>query len=166
MRAKQFILEYIHVQDEKYQARKQQDRTNTIETVDDWVSFLQQHDPSPRNKYVNWMITRYLRGDIKRLEDIPARIAPALDLYQKLQNKKKLKPEHKDINKIQDLEDVMQSYQMQDASSRKEQKKSIEQELYKSGEAKLIYNDAEYKIVIPITHKASCYFGKNTKWWT
>jgi len=164
--SEEVISEYIDINQEKYLRRQRQDRTNTIEDVDEWVQFLEEHDPSPRNKYVNWMITRYLRGDIKRLEDIPARITPALNVYQKLQNKKKLKPEHKDINRIQDLETVVASYQEQDVSSRKEHKKSVEQELYKSGEAELIHNSEDYKIVIPHSHKASCYFGRNTKWCT
>jgi len=34
------------------------------------------------------------------------------------------------------------------------------------GDAELVFNDSEYKVVIPHSHKASCYFGKNTRWCT
>ena len=38
--------------------------------------------------------------------------------------------------------------------------------MYNDGDAKLVFNDSEYKVVVPVTHKASCYFGKNTRWCT
>jgi hypothetical protein len=100
------------------------------------------------------MIIRYLKNDIKRLEDIPARISPALKKYMGLQNKKKLKPEHTDINKIINIEDVMDEYGDDNVESKRDEAKSIEKSMYDSGDAELVYNDKEYKVVIPKTHKA------------
>jgi len=133
-----------------------------------FTSWLEQSDPSPAKKYVNWMIVRYLKGDIRRLEDIPSRIAPALMKFQSLQNKKKLKPEHSDINKIRSIEDVMDEYSIDSNQTQgnKSQAKSVEKSMYDSKEAELILNSPEYKIVVPKTEEASCFFGKNTRWCT
>jgi len=138
---------------------------------ENWTDWLEDQDPTQNNKYVNWMITRYLKGTIQRLEDIPSKITPALKIYARLAIKKKLNPEHKDINKFKDanqLLDVVDTYKdnTEDLSSKKEKKDEVEQQMYDNGDAQLLFNDSEYKVVIPITHKASCYFGKNTKWCT
>jgi len=131
-----------------------------------FTGWLEQSDPSPAKKYVNWMIVRYLKGDIRRLEDIPSRIAPALLRFQSLQNKKKLKPEHSDINRIRSIEDVIDQYAEGKTQGNKSQAKSVERSMYDSKEAELIFNSPEYKIVVPKTEKASCFFGKNTRWCT
>jgi hypothetical protein len=131
-----------------------------------FTNWLEQSDPSPAKKYVNWMIIRYLKGDIRRLEDIPSRIAPALMKFQSLQNKKKLKPEHSDINRIKSIEDAMDEYTEGKTQGNKSQAKSVEKSMYDSKEAKLIFNSPEYKIVVPKTEEASCFFGKNTRWCT
>jgi len=133
-----------------------------------FTGWLEQSDPSTAKKYVNWMIVRYLKGDIRRLEDIPSRIAPALMKFQSLQNKKKLKPEHSDINRIKSIEDVMDEYSIDSNQTQgnKSQAKSVETGMYQSGSAELIFNSPEYKIVVPKTEKASCFFGKNTRWCT
>jgi hypothetical protein len=143
--------------------------SNEIDSPESIVKWIEKSDPSPTKQYMTWLVQRYVSGNINKMEDIPARSTKALNLYMKLGNKKKLQPEHTDINRIKtlpDLEDVIDTYREVDTSSNKEQEKSIEQGMYKSGDAKLVHNDATYKVVIPITHKASCYFGKNTKWCT
>jgi len=127
-----------------------------------FTSWLEQYDPSPRNKYVNWMIISYLKNNIKRLEDIPSRIGPALKIYMGLANKNKLKPEHKDINKISDIEDIIDEYKEIDVTSKSE----IKDKYLKSGEAELIYDDPEWKIIVPKTEEASCHYGINTRWCT
>jgi len=127
-----------------------------------FTSWLEQYDPSPRNKYVNWMIINYLKNNIKRLEDIPSRIGPALKIYMGLSNKNKLKPEHKDINKITDIEDVVDEYKEIDVTSKSE----LKDKYLKLGEAELIYDDPEWKIIVPKTEEASCHYGINTRWCT
>ena len=170
MRAKEFIIEYIQYNPAQFMARwKSENQPYKDQIGSDGSGFtkwVEQYDPTQDKKFVNWMIIRYLKGDIKRLEDIPGRISSALDTYWRLSRTNKLKPEHKDINRITDLEDVVDSYQEKELPSRSEKSSSEEQAIYDNGDAKLIFNDAEYKIVIPITHTGSCYFGKNTKWCT
>lgn len=135
------------------------------------IKWLEQFDPTQNNKYITWILQKYAgkKGGIKRLEDIPGKTAEALDQYERLRRKKKLKPEHKDINQIKsltELQDAMDEYKDEETSSRSEIEDSVEKAFYDSGEAELVYNDNEYKVVIPNTEKSSCYFGRNTRWCT
>lgn len=132
----------------------------------DW---LEQYDPTQKNKYVNWMIIKYLKGGIRKLEDIPSRVASLLDTYERLSRKKKLKPEHADINRIADvnaLHDAVKSYEEAVGNDDLSTKKEIEKKFYESGEAELLLDTGEYKVVIPKTERASCFFGENTQWCT
>lgn len=182
MRINHFLTEYINVNQDKFvkrwtlEGKPYEDiimPTEESNPVVGFTNFLEQADPTQNKKYVNWMITRYLRGDVRRLEDFPARITNALEYYDRLKRKKKLESEHTDINKIKDIEEVVQYYKKKaeeegsgDLASKREKEKSIEQQMYDEGDAKLVYNDSEFKIVVPVSHKASCYFGKNTRWCT
>jgi len=165
-----YLFEYIKYDTTKFLDKWQSEGSPYADQIGSdgtgFTSWLEQSDPSPAKKYVNWMIVRYLKGDIRRLEDIPSRIAPALAKFQSLQNKKKLKPEHSDINRIKSIEDAMDEYAEGKTQGNKSQAKSVETDMYQSGSAELIFNSTEYKIVVPKTEKASCFFGKNTRWCT
>jgi hypothetical protein len=160
------LLEYINYNKEKFASRWQSEGKPFIDVIgedgDGFVTWLELYDPSPAKKYVNWMIVRYLRGDIKRLEDIPSRISGALKKYMSLGNKKKLKPEHRDINRISDIEDIVDEYSDVDVTSKSE----MADKYVSSGEANIVYDDNEYKVIIPKTEEASCYYGRNTRWCT
>ena len=52
------------------------------------------------------MISRYLNGGIRFLEDL-GKLTEPLDLYSRLSRAKKLKPEHRDINKYKTLNDFL-----------------------------------------------------------
>ena len=180
MRAKQFIIEYYNYDIEKMKNRLLNDESSELyaDSFGNFYNFanqlpewLEQYDPTQNNKYVNWMITRYLNGGIRLLEDIPAKVAPALVIYAKLAAKKKLQPEHRDINQFKDINqflDAVDTYKSSEdeLASKSEKKSAIEQQMYSNGDAELVFNDPEYKVVIPHSHKASCYFGKNTRWCT
>jgi hypothetical protein len=167
-----YLFEYIKYDTKKFLDKWQSEGSPYYDLIGSdgsgFTSWLEQSDPSPAKKYVNWMIVRYLKGDIRRLEDIPSRIAPALMKFQSLQNKKKLKPEHSDINKIRSIEDAMDEYSVNSNQTQgnKSQAKSVERSMYDSKKAELIFNSNEYKIVVPKTEEASCFFGKNTRWCT
>lgn len=140
-------------------------------TSQDLIKFIEPYDPTPNKKYMTWLVSRYAgkRGGINRFEDIPARAERALDTYMRLSRKHLLKPEHKDINQIKalnELEKILDEYKEEETQSGAEETAGIEKKMFAEGDAELVYNDATWKIVIPKTHEASCYFGKNTRWCT
>jgi hypothetical protein len=174
MRFYELITEAIAYDNAKFMARWKQEGFSYKDQIgadgENWVEWLVSHDPSKKKSYVNWMITRYISGGINRLEDIPARLVPALKIYDQAKITRKVKPEDADIGKfkkLSDFEDMVQNnYGEKEITSNKSADKAIEQQFFADGEAELVYNTPEWKVVIPKTHAASCYFGRNTKWCT
>lgn len=169
----QELFEYINFSQEALLKRFKQDNGQKFpeigENGENFTAWLEEYDPTQKKKYVNWMISRYLQGGIKRLEDIPSKISDWLDTYDRLARTKKLKPEHKDIGRIKNdsqLADLIRVYADVETQSKSEKKSAEEQAMYDSKKAKLLYDDEEWKLVIPLTEEASCYFGKNTQWCT
>jgi hypothetical protein len=70
------------------------------------------------------------------------------------------------VKDIDQLMDWVDEYQEVETASKTQKQQSIEQQFYDSGEAELIYNDSEIKVVVPKSERASCYFGTNTRWCT
>jgi hypothetical protein len=96
-------------------------------------------------------------------------VIPNLRKFEILKNKKKLPPEQRDLNRLKslsELEAIVDKFDEQDLQSQAQQTKSMEQQMYEKGHAKLIHDDAQIKVVQPLTEKGSCYFGINTKWCT
>ena len=143
----------------------------TGQLVPDFLKYIEQYDPTQNRKYIKWIIARYVNNGIQRLEDM-YRVHEFLDTYDRLARKKQLNPEHKDINRVKtihELKDIIDEYTQDDdvdIASKTEKASSEEQTYYDSGDAVLLYNDSEYKVVIPKTQDSSCYFGTNTQWCT
>ena len=156
----------------KVEERLKQDRSTKAESLEQLLTQIEEPLKKDNKKqiidpYMKWIISKYASGKIPMYEDIESKVIPYLFEYDKLKRKKKLKPEHKDINKFKsykDLMDAVDSYdnQTQDLDSDKE----IENKFYENKEATLIYNGPQVKVVVPHTERASCFFGRNTKWCT
>lgn len=117
---------------------------------------------------IYWILSRYVDSE-QNWEDIPSRIIPGLVKFQKLKNKKLIPVEIRDINKIKTLEefeDIIDEYDDTVITSNKEDEKRIETQFYNTGDAELLYDDNDIKVVSPKTEAASCFFGRNTRWCT
>lgn len=120
-------------------------------------------DPTNNKEYLQWIIKQILVNKFKD-EDL-YKMRESLTLFNKF--KSKLDVEHRDINKITNyasLYNLVKPYEGK--KTKNESDKDFERLLYEQDEATLVYNDATTKVVIPKTHKASCYFGINTRWCT
>jgi hypothetical protein len=146
-----------------------------VERVEQLADYVEKQLGVKSGELVFWILHRYLNKapngqyGINRWEDISSRLIPALDKFTKLKNKKKLPPEQRDINRFKSLgqlEDLMDQYPDEELASQKEQASAQEKQYYDSGQAQLIYNDPQIKVVVPLTRDASCYFGTNTRWCT
>lgn len=122
-----------------------------------------------------WILHRYLKKlsnntyGISRWEDVKSRVLPSLRKFEILKNKKKIPPEQRDLNRLKsltELETIVDQFDEQDLQSQTQQTRSVEQQMYERGDARLIHDDAQVKVVQPLTEKGSCYFGINTKWCT
>ena len=130
-------------------------------------SLIEKKSDNLDSLYIKWIITKYSQNKMQMVEDILSKAIPALERYQDLKKRNQLQSNHKNLQRIRDIHqllDIMDEYE--DKRSRSEQKDSVEQGFYDRGEAELVHDDSKIKIVIPKTEKASCYFGMGTKWCT
>ncbi|MCS7317738.1 MAG: hypothetical protein NZZ41_05455 [Candidatus Dojkabacteria bacterium] len=179
MRIREILLEYnlqnlLSLFSEKYNSVQQKDHSNEYESLEEFIKSIEE--PLRReNKfqfidpYMKWIVQRYVTDNLGLYEDITSKVIPGLLKYDSLKRKNKLKPNHKDISQIKNIHqllDILDEYKEEKTDSRSEEEKRIEQEFYSSGEAELIYDSSQVKVVVPKTEKASCYFGRNTRWCT
>ncbi|MCS7317741.1 MAG: hypothetical protein NZZ41_05470 [Candidatus Dojkabacteria bacterium] len=179
MRIKEILLEYnlqnlLSLFSEKYKQVQQKDHSNEYESLEEFIKSIEE-PLRKENKfqfiepYMKWIVQRYVTNNLGLYEDVISKVIPGLLTYDSLKRKNKLKPIHKDINQVKNIHqllDILDEYQNEDTKSISEKEKEIEQNFYKNNEAELIYNDPDIKIVVPKTERASCYFGRNTRWCT
>ena len=134
-------------------------------------------DPTPNKEFAFWLCLNYANnnpkynGGIRRFEDISSRAIPALEKFKALLRKPNLNPPLvvRDINQIRglsQLENIIEQYGEKETTSSSEQASKEEQQLVQTNQAKILYNDNQIKVLIPETQKASCFFGKGTRWCT
>ncbi|HRN71455.1 MAG TPA: DUF4116 domain-containing protein [Candidatus Woesebacteria bacterium] len=134
---------------------------------------LTNSDPTKNKQYLQWIlvkgISEWKNKNLKLFkEDLP-KITEALDRFENLKKVNKLKPTEKDINKFKnfsELFEMLQQYPTEEELSNKAKKKELEEQFFTKKQATLVHNDSTWKIVIPHTKEASCYFGVNTQWCT
>jgi hypothetical protein len=137
---------------------------------DDIWNALVSGDPTPTKKYLQWMVNKGINdwktNSKQNWMDDPSKFVPLINKYEKLKNTKKIKPEHAEINKFNSLNDFWSMIDTYEEAQSKKDKKSIGQELIDAGEANVVVDNDKWRIIIPKTEKASCYFGVNTRWCT
>lgn len=121
--------------------------------------YIKAADPTSNHKFVIPLINWFLSGI--RLEDLYKARQP-LEIYIKFRNRIK----GLDLNKISfdQFIDLMEKEELTPSNS--EQDKAEEENMFARGEAKLVVDNSQMKIVQPLTMAASCHFGRNTRWCT
>jgi hypothetical protein len=179
MKIQELLLEYdarkIESLAPMYAQRQKDLSAPKTTTVSQLADHVEQDLGVKSGEIVFWILHKYLKPlpgnqyGISRWEDVKSRVIPNLRKFEILKNKKKLPPEQRDLNRLKslsELEAIVDKFDEQDLQSQTQQVKSIEQQMYQHGDAKLIHDDAQVKVVQPLTEKGSCYFGINTKWCT
>lgn len=132
------------------------------------LDLIIQVDPTKNSQYTDWILRQYLSNQFRYIEDI-GKATSLLSFYEKA--KPKLPQEARDINKFKtfdqfyDYIDELKNKKV-DTTSNREKERQFEQELISNKEVEIFYNSPDIKIVIPRTERASCYFGRNTRWCT
>lgn len=125
-------------------------------------------------KYVPWATRLYITGGINNIEDF-GKLGEFIKKHMALRASGYFKrnPEannlYGDLFKFKTLSDLGEfiiSIRQEESISNNEKDRQYEKKLFDSKEATLVYDDAEFKIVIPHTEEASIFFGKNTQWCT
>lgn len=126
---------------------------------------MMEVDPTKNSAYLNWIIREYLANRIRFVEDLN-KVSPLLVRFEEL--KRVIDPSERDIMKMNfdQLWDFIQYKKDTETTTKNEKKRGIEQEFIDKGEVKILRNDKDVKIVIPKSERASCYYGRNTRWCT
>ena len=154
-----FVVKQLGAQLEK----RHEDELNKKAPADQIANLLSKADPSKNKQYLQWIARMYISKQF-RLEDV-VRLRGDLEEYERV----KSKLQNKDINSFKNLGDLyntLEPFKEQDVVSNKEQERRFEADLFKKRESEIFYNGATLKIIIPHTERASCYFGRGTKWCT
>lgn len=130
---------------------------------------------NPPSKY-NWMspfnihsiVIKVLKQYHNIIENLsPEKVKNMFDLLDLIghfssdSTEEKIKKNPKDINSFEKLEDLEYFiFKYEDYLLLQKQEKEIK------NEAERVYEDNRFLIVRPLTHKASCYYGAQTKWCT
>jgi hypothetical protein len=125
------------------------------------LNLFLETDSTPNKQNSQWMIKRFLQDEF-RVEDIGA-LGAALEQFELLKRNKVITGV--DINQlsVKQLRDLTR--EKQDSTPICQQDLQINSYI-KSGQAKLMMNTSDFKVIVPVTKEASCYFGKNTDWCT
>jgi len=110
--------------------------------------------------YSKWLIKEYQQNP-SLINDTS--ITVMLDKFNQLKNKRILSDNQVDIMRIpniQSLKEIVDKYSLSDIKSKQDLKKEEKSNIKK------LYDDSEWLLLIPLTHKASCVYGANTKWCT
>jgi len=149
---------------EKTSGKKLQDRaledTGREMSANDVLKELLKADPTKKQDFMVYISNMYLKKQFK-LEDV-TRIKKELETFQKV----KSKLTNKDISSYKTLDqlyDTLEQFADADASSLMSNKALARDA--KSG-AKYIINEPNFKVLVPQTKEAACFYGANTKWCT
>ena len=162
------ILLEGRVEDAKNLLKKTYDDMGYVEDI---VGDFVEDDPSGNNKYLMWMVKRWMEEQ-ESTGSIVELVRDYHKLLPKITNALAVKVfgaeadsnaivSPKSIDSYPTLDDL---YKIVDAASQLESRKEVETQA-KSG-ANKIYEDERWLVVRPDTRDASCYYGSGTKWCT
>jgi hypothetical protein len=158
-------LAYEQAKQDNDQARVEQ----SVDSMDQWVTTqiqaLERADPSPNKQYVQWMLRLWTNPHgVSRIEDITSTTAEMLHRYHELKQRNKLPQELRDINRFQTSlsleklhDEVDRLYDLLNKADAAAMPK---------GNAREVWNDSNFRIIVPEDEAAACYYGQGTRWCT
>jgi len=120
---------------------------------------FQEADPTPNKQYVQWIARTYANDASTKLEDVlDGYLFDYLTKFYKLVQRKKIPSPRNDINRYSNFGDFM--------SVLDEYPDPDKQELKDKGHAFTLYDDENWRVIVPQDEQASCYYGQGTRWCT
>lgn len=152
--------------------------------VHNLIDELSENDPSDNNKYLDWLAKQTLysnkeiaelgyfdmygdnldqnisswiaRSNIRRVTNFKVGYREAL--YELIQyfHKYNHKFDEKDINQYKSIKELDEATELA--------KQKLSRKEIKEGGVDKVYEDEDFLLVMPKTHKAACRYGSNTRW--
>ena len=137
------------------------------------VKYLSTFDPTPNKAYSRWICQKFVDGGIQQVDDL-SKTEQYLGHFNTLKTSGYFRrtPEHAhlaDIGRFKTLSDLgefLLARSEEDAISNAAKDRIIQAELIKSGRARLLLDNARFRVVAPETPEAATVFGRNTQWCT
>jgi hypothetical protein len=136
-------------------------KTDPQETLAKIMQYIEAGDPTLHKEYAATIAKLYSRGQ-SPMEDIVSTLADYLTKFDKLKRRKMILPPRNDFNRyttIGDFLSVVDEYPDPDqnaAAATATEKQNVKE----------LYRDNSLIVLIPLDEKASCYYGKGTRWCT
>jgi hypothetical protein len=128
------------------------------------LNMVASFDPDEATKKnTQWMLNIILKGAMP-IEDLDQ---ARMYLKRFAEVRSRLQPDQRDINRYKSLPDlfaVLEPFEDKEIVSKRAEDRALEKKMLE--QAKVIYNGPDYRVLIPLTQEASCYFGINTQWCT
>ena len=128
--------------------------------VEDFESkYTQKYGAQNVQRIVNMVTPKYLEWVGKNFDSVNfdenyGKLVAALKNFDKISHNL----DKTDINQFKSLQELMGELDQYNGRQRREVEK------HEGGN--VVYNDDRFYVVNPLTHQASCYYGKGTKWCT
>jgi predicted nuclease with TOPRIM domain len=123
------------------------------------TKYTQKYGAQNVQRIVNMVTPKYLEWAGKNLDSVNfdenyGKLVAALNNFDKISHNLP----QTDINQYKSLEQLLTAIENYNNTTRREVEK------HEGGN--VVYNDDRFYVVNPLTHQASCYYGKGTKWCT
>ena len=131
---------------------------NPNEIIEFGIDRFQEADPTPNKQFVAWLVRLYAKDPTFKFEDVLSQVHPYLEKFYKLNMRKKIPSPRNDVNRYSSFADfmgVMDEYEDPDKV-----------ELKDKGRAFTMYEDSEWRVIVPQDEASSCYYGQGTRWCT
>ena len=112
---------------------------------------------NPNHKYLEWITKNWSPTDVNETGHVEHNLKEILLAVSKFDNQSQ-RLEIKDLNQYKHIDQLFDALKKVGETARRT--------VNISGDVKKIYEDNRFVVVVPETHKASCYYGSGTKWCT
>jgi hypothetical protein len=112
---------------------------------------------NPNHKYLEWIAKNWDTSGPNEEGDIEHNLKEILLAVSKFDNQSQ-RLQIKDLNQYRDINQLFDALKKVGESARR----TVEI----TGDVEKIYEDNRFVVVVPNTHKSSCYYGAGTKWCT
>lgn len=132
------------------------------------LDIIERADPTPNKQYVQWLSRVYANswnrptsatGKGMWLEDVVSTVADRLHKYHELNRRKMIPRPKNDINYFRDFNSFLYDVDQMEEVPVKGQEEN-------KGKAVPLYDDENWRVLIPQDQTAACYYGRGTRWCT
>ncbi len=117
-------------------------------------------DPTARKIYHRWILGLYPKYALSDFQDILPDVNVQLQRYERVKHRLPLDSRNiLNIKTLDDLHSIIDGIP-DDALLSNRQKRG---DTLVDGEYEIVHDGPEFKVVVPLTHRASCYFGSGSK---